>query len=212
MDAVQREAFDKAFSHQKKISLVVGAPKEGSTSNYVYCDNIEGVLRVTVPKVHFCTNVSDTGIDLAKACSVAGELSVSCQRNVAEYEGKRKGHLASIAKATGISAEIEVDWSVFASVADSRGYTNRVGECIDWYLTPLTESLDTLCADEMSKEALRDEWTQPFISFRLVNTSDMDKSSYVCVKFLSGIMVVCLTANNFASNVGETGNDIESRL
>jgi len=217
-DAIQKESFVEAFGEKKTIafSIIKGEPEEDSPHRYAYVwvSNNGGVLTINIPEGRFCSNVSYTGDNLSKACSGDGPMTVATRKNIKDSEPARKKALTRIQKATGIEFEVEVDWAVLAEVAKVRGYEDRVGEIIySWYLEGLASNLESLCKDDMCKEAVQEACAKKVITFTLVEPEELESGAYQQVKFSDdGALVISSSKERFCSNVSYTGSDIMSRL
>lgn len=215
-DAIQKESFTEAFGERKNIAFVIHESmdeEDPHRSDYVWVRNEGGVLQVNIPKERFCSNVSNTGNDLSKACSGDGPMSVATRKNIKDQEPTRKKHLTRIQKATGLDFEVEVDWAVFAVAAKERGYEDRVGEIIySWYLDGLAGNLESLCKDEMCKEAVAEAAHKKVISFQIVPQEELESAYVRCTFGDDGTLIVSVSTERFVSNTSNTGNDIESRL
>lgn len=161
-------------------------------------------------KSYFCSNVSQCGEDLSKTCSDDSGLNVATRKNIKDAESNRKTNLDRINKAVGIEFELDHDWVALAKAAADRGYEDRVGEIIfNWYLGGLADNLERLCKDDMSKEAVAEACEKKTIAFVL---APKGTSGYGACTFVDGVLTVTLPVDNFCSNVGELGKDIESQL
>ena len=218
-DAIQKEAFLETFKDRHAISFVIEPEQDQESpyrSSYAWTSNKEGVLVIHIPKIRFCSNVSAAGDDLTKTCSGDSPLTVATRKNISDQEKNRVKNIGRINKAVGVEFETEIDWVVFAAGAKARGYEDRAAEILyDWYFAALASSLEKLCADSMSKEAVQESCEKKVISFTIYDgaTSDLLNSScYSQCTFEDGVLKVLIPKDRLCSNVGETGSDIESRL
>ena len=214
-DPIQKEAFLETFGEKKTIAFnLVKSPLDDEHPHrysYSWVANKDGVLELNIPTERLASNVSTAGDNFSKACSGDSAISVATRKNIKDYEREFKKHMTRINKATGIEYELEIDWVPFAAAAKSRGYEDRVGEAIySWYLEALANSLETLCKDDMSKEAVVESCERKTIAFKLIEQSELE--GYSKCTFDDGVLTVSLSTERFASNVGACGNDIESRL
>lgn len=206
-DPIQKEAFVEAFGTAKRISFEI---YDESLGGYSRTRNDNGTLMMGARKSCFCSNVSECGDDLSKTCSGDSGLSVATRKNIQDNEPARKTNLGRINKAVGIEFELEHDWVALAKVAAERGYEDRVGEIIyDWYLSSLAGNLESLCKDDMSKEAVAEACEKKTIAFVLAPSGT---SGYGACTFVDGVLTASLPVDNFCSNVSELGKDIESQL
>lgn len=213
-DAIQKESLVESFAERHTISFHIHDPApEGHATDYVWVTNESGVLTINISKDRACSNTSNTGSDLAKACSGDGPLTVTTRKNIKDKETERKKHLTRIQKATGIEFEVEVDWVEFAAAAAAKGNTDRVGEIVyGWYLDGLAGNLEKLCKDEMAKEAVGEVCGKKTIQFRLVPQEELG-TNYQTVTFSDdGAMIISTSKDRICSNTSNTGSDIESRL
>ena len=218
-DPIQKEAFLETFKDRHALTFVLeGEQDEESPNRYAYAwtSNNGGVLEVHLPKDRFCSNVSCAGEDLTKTCSGDSPLSVATRKNIADQEKLRVKNMGRINKAVGFEFETEIDWVSFAAGAKARGYEDRVGEILyDWYFAALASSLERLCADNMSKEAVQEACEKKVIAFTLYNGPQEDllnSSCYSQTTFEDGVLKVLIPQDRLCSNVSDTGSDIESRL
>jgi len=216
-DPIQKESFIESFGERKAISfnIITTELDEESPHRYAYSwiENKGGVLEINVPIARFCSNTSNTGDNLSKACSGDGPLTVATRKNIKDNEVARKKNLTRIQKATGIEFEIEVDWVPFAALAKERGYEDRIGEVIySWYLEGLASNLETLCKDEMCKEAVGEACSKKTIAFLIVDEEEMNGSYVKCTFSDDGALNVSVSKSRLCSNTSNTGSDIESRL
>jgi hypothetical protein len=217
-DPIQKEAFVEAFAERKTIAFVI-QPNQSEDEeskhryDYVWVHNDSGVLQVNIPVDRFCSNVSNTGNDLSKACSGEGGMSVATRKNIKDEEKNRKKNLTRIQKATGLEFDLDVDWFVFAELAKERGYEDRIGEIIfNWYLDGLAGNLESLCKDDMCKEAVAEAAHKKVIAFQIISDDDMESKYSKCTFSDDGALVISVSKERFCSNVSNCGQDIESRL
>jgi hypothetical protein len=215
-DAIQKESFVETFGEKKTIAfnIVKGEMDEESPNRYAYSwiNNKDGHLEINIPEARFCSNVSNTGDNLSKACSGDSPMSVATRKNISDNEATRKKMMTRITKATGIEYELEVDWVALAAAAKERGYEDRVGEIVyNWYLDGLASNLERLCKDDMCKEAVAEACEKKVIAFQLVSNDDMESNYQKCL-FNDGVLQVQTSVEKFCSNTSNTGSDIESRL
>jgi hypothetical protein len=215
-DAIQKESFVETFGEKKTIAITIvrGELDEEHPHRYAYSwiNNKDGHLEINIPEARFCSNTSNTGDNLSKACSGDSPMSVATRKNIKDQEVARKKNLTRIQKATGLEFELEVDWVAFAAAAKERGYEDRVGEVIyNWYLDGLASNLESLCKDEMCKEAVGEACEKKVITFQLISNDEMEGNYQKCT-FNDGVLVVQTSVERFCSNTSNTGSDIESRL
>ena len=216
-DPIQKESFVETFKDRHTIAFILEEQQDEESSHrysYVWTANKGGVLEIHIPKDRFCSNVGNTGDDLTKTCSGDSPLSVATRKNIADNEKTRQKNVTRLTKATGIEFELEIDWVVMAETAKERGYEDRAGEIIyDWYLSALAGNLESLCKDDMSKEAVQESCEKKVIAFSVIETDQLlDSYSYVQCTFDDGTLKISIPREKFCSNVGNTGQDIESRL
>ena len=141
------------------------------------------------------------------------KLSLKSRKNLRDNEAKRDEYLARIGAATDKKDVVyEMDDAAVDEALNTARYTNRIGEiCYDKRLAELTEKIEKLCADEMTKEALNEAWTTNKIIF------DVDPSNGVTgfhqhSKFADGNLVMMCKAEEIFTNIGEIGDEIEGQL
>jgi hypothetical protein len=160
----------------------------------------------TKPDTYYC-NVSEIG---NMPIGFTGNLALA--RNERDNEEKRVQNLERIAKASKVpqcTLEI-VDKDKVLVVCKDRGYEDRLGEVIyDWYLTALAENVEKLCADDMAQEAFAEKWTTHKIIFRI---NEKHPGSYVNVMFENGNLIIEVKASDMATNVSNTGSELEKLL
>jgi len=103
---------------------------------------------------------------------------------------------------------VDADFAVLDALCNKLGYQNRVGEVIyDWILGSLADNVKRICGEELTKEALAEVWTTGVIRFE-----ENKKVSYHAVEFTNGDLIIQYKPDNFVSNTGNIGSDIESKL
>jgi hypothetical protein len=106
---------------------------------------------------------------VATSAAPAGKLPLKTAQNVKQTEEARAELLASLQEVLGLAVEVtlDIDWAELAAAADARGYNNRVGECVNTYLTSLRDNLKKHAQVEMVRDNLAAAWTTGVIKHEL---------------------------------------------
>ncbi len=97
----------------------------------------------------------------APAAASGGKLPLKTAQNVKQTEEARVELLESIRDVVGLTVDVtlDVDWFDIGTVADGKGYNNRVGECVNTLLKSLRDNLKSHCQNEMVKDNIAATWT-----------------------------------------------------
>lgn len=212
-DPIQREAFTESFGSRKQIAFILAADKHADRrSTYHFTLNHDGVCEIHIVKDRFTTSADSTGEDLAQACSGDGPLSVTTRKNISDSAETRAGFIGRINKASGLQFEYEIDWESVAPACKERGYDNRAGEVVGWYLKGLAENVEKICADDMGKEAFAEACEKQNILVKAVPQDEVGSNGYVTCVLKEGVLIVSIGKDRITTNAGNTGSDIMSQL
>lgn len=143
-------------------------------------------------------------------------LNETTLNNILEAERFKKKHLHRIEEAIDVVFQVEIDWTVFAPIAKTRGHIDTVGDVVlGMYLNAVATSIETMCLAEEAnrkKQAFTDRCFKKIISFRIIADDEMPNDVYAKTCFEDGVLVVQLSRKTFAVKVFQTGEDIESHL
>jgi hypothetical protein len=138
-------------------------------------------------------------------------LSAKAAQDVKENEAKKEEHLKKIASAFKLSAvTIEIDLVAYAEQVDKVGSTkkDRVGQQIyDWLLEKFSENMVALAKDDMTREAILEQWSTGKVCFRL----DSKVKDHAC-DFEGGNLIVTSNPDRVCANHMSIGKDIEGKL
>lgn len=210
-DPTQKEAFVETFGAKKRITFEVYDHTKGDPGYYNRTRNDNGTLMMGSNKECFISNTGEIGKDLSVTCSGDSVMNVATRKNIQDFEGKRDENLARINKAVGLEFSLDIDWVPFAKLLSAtQAYKDRIGWMIyEAYLESLADNLETLCKDEMSKEAVQEACDKKTIRFAL--DENLERGYGDCT-FVDGVLTLSFPPARFGSNVGIIGQDIASRL
>jgi len=172
-----------------------------------------GDLRLSCKPDNIWTNISYLGGDIPDQLTSEYNgvaLSLKSVQNIREYEEKGQAHLAAIGTALGRAAPtfIVEDLKAVDAQLTKNGYANRVGEVLwEAYLSQISSKLTSLCADDMTKEAVGDSFKNNLV-FKL----DAKCEGYQNCKFADGNLVMFCKPDNIWTNISYLGEDIEKQL
>jgi hypothetical protein len=117
-------------------------------SSYGRCRVVDGLLVIEVPADNFCSNVDE----VLSSCfdnTFMGDASfpLAARVDVAEYQPQRDADVEKISTAIGKPFTFETDWPALTKLLETRGFPNRHGEAMHWYLEALASNVERLCAD-----------------------------------------------------------------
>jgi len=186
-----------------------GTKKKGQ-SGYAETNIRDGDLVVTVFEV---CNVDDTGSDLMdKLGDPNSGLPLKAAINVKENEGKKTENLEAIKETVGLATDctFDIDWAVIHPFCVKNGYADRCGEVVyDYILTGLKDRLVRICQEELTKEAIAENWSTGVLR---LEAGPPKMSGYHTVDFADGDLVIKFRPDSMCTNVSDIGSDIEGKL
>lgn len=208
-DDLQKEAFIDLFGTTKRIALELYEPAKGE-NQYNRTRNDNGTLTMGINKAKFGTNANQLGKDLLQTCSGDAGLSIAARKNIRDAQVHLDKNVAQLEKATGIQFEVQIDWGTFAPVAKERKFEANAGDLVyKQYLGSIASHAETLCKDNMSKEAFVEACSKKTINFVLAPPKT---EGYGKVTFEDGVLVVTLPAERFGANCQQLGKGMEKSL
>eukprot|EP01122_Echinamoeba_exundans_P017912 TRINITY_DN9860_c1_g1_i1.p1 TRINITY_DN9860_c1_g1~~TRINITY_DN9860_c1_g1_i1.p1 ORF type:complete len:312 (-),score=103.21 TRINITY_DN9860_c1_g1_i1:82-951(-) len=209
-DEMKKEALVTACT-AKKISFAIlpdAEWKKAGYGSYARIRVVNGVLFMEVKPDTFCANVDNVCQDFEKCFAGEGGLSLKTRASIRDTESERADLLKAISDAAGHTYTFECDWDALTPAINARGYEERHGEVVNWHLGGAKYHLVKLLGDEMGKEAFVDATPSRVIKFVVDPKAAKGKLS----KFENGAWVLVVKPDSLASNVDETGSDVESLL
>jgi len=207
-DEIARNALQAAWT-TGVFKLEFGTKKKGQ-SGYAETNIRDGDLVVTVFEV---CNVDDTGSDLMdKLGDPNSGLPLKAAINVKENEGKKTENLEAIKEAVGLATDctFDIDWAVIHPFCVKNGYADRCGEVVyDYILTGLKDRLVRICQEELTKEAIAENWSTGVLR---LEAGPPKMSGYHTVDFADGDLVIKFRPDSMCTNVSDIGSDIEGKL
>lgn len=184
--------------------------KDTKCNNYCRMRVIDGALVAQIKSSNLCSNVSYVSEDLNTTFAGNSALSLASRRNIAQFDTKRDEHLATMSQALGKTCVFEVDWPTLTKALEERGYAERHGDAMAWYLDGLVYYFKKVCDDEMGKEAMQEKFTGSEAVIRFV--LDDKVTTYVVTRFENGALCIKVPSKNLCSNCSNTGEDLEAQL
>lgn len=177
-----------------------------------YCRTrvVDGVLVMETNGDNFCSNV-DNVLDCFDHTFMGNPvLPLAARVDIASSQEKRDEFVSRISAAVGKPFTFETDWNALTPLLVTRGYENRHGEVMTWYLEPLASNMENLCKDELGKEAINEKFPSDGL-VRFVN--DTSATGYAQCAFVApNILLIKVHPEKMCSNVSETGTDLEKQL
>jgi hypothetical protein len=143
--------------------------------------------------------------------SAPSHLHCRSQQDIAKFLPTFNDHAAKIKEAVHLSNKVtlDIDWVDFAEKCKKAGYEDRAGEVMySWLMGGLAGNIVRLCKEEMTQEAIQEEWTTGVITHRF----DDDAKSGHHTNFVNGYLEHVCNPGYVCSNVGKWGADIEDKL
>ena len=142
---------------------------------------------------------------------MATKLSLTTRKNIKDNEPKLQAALAAIAKASGITFDVEIDWLLYVDAVEAKGYKDRVGEIFyDWYIKSLASYIEKFCADPIQKESFVESFSSRHtIGFAIhAEAPEGHTSDYQWTSNDNGLLCINIAKDRICSNTGNTGNDL----
>jgi hypothetical protein len=209
-DEMKKEAVVNACTAKKITFAILPEPewKKAGYGSYARIRVVAGVLTIEVKPDTFCSNVDNVCQDFEKCFAGEGGLSLKSRASIRDTESERADLLKAISDAAGVTYNFECDWDALTPALVARGYEERHGEVVNWHLGGAKYHLVKLLGDEMGKEAFVESTPSRLIKFVVDAKAAKGKLS----KFDNGAWVLVVKPDSLASNVDDTGNDVESLL
>jgi len=205
-DEIARAAIQSAWT-TGVIKFELATNKKGE-NKYNETQVRDGDLVVSV---YSLSNASNCGSDIIdRMHDPASNLPLRSALNLKEQDEKKEENLKRLQNAVGLSNDVtvDIDWVAFDALVTKLGYKDRIGEVIyDWILGALAGNVENICKEELTKEAIAESCTTGVIRFE-----ENKKISYHAVEFNNGDLIIQYKPENFVSNTGSVGSDIESKL
>jgi len=202
-DELAKEQFLEE-THKRTIKIIFDKNAKIESG---YCKEAiqDGVLSLTIK---YAANVDEAGRSILDLLGIGpGQLPLTVRMNIRDHEAKRQEQLQRIREATGFSdLEWDFGWNGITS-AITQSEANRIGETYASVCRAAANRLESLCKDEMVKEAIVDALSAKKIKFLFDKNAKFN--NYTKAAFVEGVLV--FTTKYFA-NIDEIGNDIESLL
>eukprot|EP01128_Nolandella_sp_AFSM9_P005589 TRINITY_DN2726_c0_g1_i1.p1 TRINITY_DN2726_c0_g1~~TRINITY_DN2726_c0_g1_i1.p1 ORF type:complete len:297 (-),score=87.12 TRINITY_DN2726_c0_g1_i1:48-905(-) len=206
------EAFAKPFAEAWTSKLITYRIVP-DVSNYTELRLDNGVLVIACKKFdQMVTNVHQIGQNIMKTVELRGEGNVNTRlaSNMAKEKSKHQAITERLQKAVGLSVPVTFDGDYGRMNAElSKSYVDRLGEVLTWVLDGLASNVERQCKDDMVKEALQEEWCGR-IRFSYVDS--LPSGIYHDVNFADKVMEITSMGSKMASNVGDTGKNLEDKL
>jgi len=204
----------KAALNQQWTSNKIFFETDAKAPTYQNVNFPGGDLRLSCKPDNIWTNISYLGDDIPDQLLSDYNgvvLSLKTVQNIKEYEEKGQVHLAAIGTAIGRGGPVTFvveDIKAVDAAMTKNGYKNRVGEVLwEAYLNQISSKLTSLCADEMTKEAIGDSFKN-----NLVFKTEPKCEGYQNCKFADGNLVMFCKPDNIWTNLSYLGEDIEKQL
>jgi len=197
-----------------KQSFVASIPKQSislaidkNIKSYFDISLKDGAMVVTYKPDNYGTNAGDLAKNIEPILDPGHKLPLLTRLGIRDkFDAKKQEHLAKLDAATGGKWTVDPKWEeVYAALST---YHDRLPGYAESVFSSLVNNLVTQMKDSMIKEAFVDATPKQTIWFAI----DKNVKSYFDVALKDGGLVVTYKPDNFGTNAGDVGKNIDKLL